>query len=117
MSANLPPTYHKAEERYREASTPADKTAALEEMLRLIPKHKGTEKLQASLKSRISKLKRDPAQHGAGRSQSHAIPREGAAQIVLAGPPNSGKSSLVDRLTHATPKVEEYPFTSREEVP
>ena len=58
MPANLPPTYHEAEDRYRAASTPEEKIAALEEMLRIMPKHKGTDKLQADVKSRIAKLKR-----------------------------------------------------------
>jgi ribosome-interacting GTPase 1 len=117
MPANLPPAYHEAEQRFRAAKTPEDKVAALEEMLRLIPKHKGTEKLQAGLKSRISKLKRQPKQKSGATSHGHNIPREGAAQIALAGPPNVGKSSLVDRLTHAAPEVAEYPFTTREALP
>jgi ribosome-interacting GTPase 1 len=117
MPANLPPAYHEAEQRFRVAKTTEDKVAALEEMLRVIPKHKGTEKLQAGLKSRISKLKRQAKQKGAAKSHSHHIPREGAAQIALIGPPNGGKSALVAGLTHATPEVAEYPFTTREAVP
>jgi ribosome-interacting GTPase 1 len=117
MPANLPPAYHEAERRYRTARTSEEKLAALEEMLRLIPKHKGTEKLQASLKSRVSKLKRQPKQKSAARSHSHHIPREGAGQVALVGPPNGGKSALVKRLTHATPQVAEYPFTTREALP
>ena len=117
MPANLPPAYHEAEQRFRAAKTTEDKVAALEEMLRLIPKHKGTEKLQAGLKSRISKLKRQPKQKGAARSYSHHIPKEGAAQVALVGPPNGGKSALVAGLTHATPEVAEYPFATREAVP
>jgi ribosome-interacting GTPase 1 len=117
MPANLPPAYHDAERRYRAAKAPDEKLEALQEMLRLIPKHKGTEKLQAGIKSRIAKLKQEPRQKGAARSRSHHIPREGAAQIALVGPPNTGKSLLVDRLTHASPEVADYPFTTREALP
>ena len=117
MPANLPPTYHEAEERYRSARDPAEKITALEEMLRIMPKHKGTEKLQADLKARMSKLRKQPQKKGASRAASHIIPHEGAGQIALIGAPNTGKSSLVARLTHATPEVAEYPFTTRLPVP
>jgi ribosome-interacting GTPase 1 len=77
----------------------------------------GTEKLQASLKSRVAKLKRQPKGRSGAKSHSHHIPREGAGQVALVGPPNGGKSALVCRLTHATPQVAEYPFTTREALP
>jgi ribosome-interacting GTPase 1 len=117
MPANLPPTYHEAEARYRAAKTTEDKISILEEMLRLIPKHKGTDKLQADIKARIAKFKRQPKKKGATRIFSYNIPKEGAGQIALAGQPNSGKSSIVCEVTKASPEVAEYPFTTREPTP
>lgn len=116
MPANLPPPYLKAEERYRAARTPEEKIAALEEMLRIIPKHKGTDRLQGDLKARLAKLRQSPKQKGGVRA-AHLVPREGAGQIALVGPPNSGKSTLLGALTHADPVVAEYPYSTREPQP
>jgi ribosome-interacting GTPase 1 len=116
MPANLTPEYRAADARFREAVTTEEKIAALEEMLRVVPKHKGTEKLQADLRSRLSKLRREP-HHGPAKGHSHRIPHEGAGQVALVGCPNAGKSSLVTALTHATPTVAPYPMTTREATP
>lgn len=117
MPANLTPEYHRAEQWYRSAKTLDEKLEALEEMLRVIPKHKGTDHMQADLKARIAKLRKESSKKGARASFSHLVPREGAGQIALAGPPNSGKSALVAALTKARPEVAEYPFTTREAMP
>jgi ribosome-interacting GTPase 1 len=118
MPANLTPQYFEAEQKYREAKTPAEKIRALKEMYAVMPKHKGTEKLQADIKRKISKLTEETEQaRKAGRRHTDFVKKEGAAQVVLIGPPNSGKSSIVNALTHAEPEVAEYPYTTHKPAP
>ena len=117
MPANLSPEYHRAEQLFRAARSADEKIAALEEMLRVIPKHKGTEGLQGDLRARLAKFRKESSKKGARAGFSHAVTREGAGQVALLGPPNGGKSSLVATLTHASPEVAEYPFTTREATP
>ena len=118
MPANLTPEYLKAEKRYRQAATPQGKLEALEEMLRTIPKHKGTDKLQADLKRRISQARKGAAQaKKTAGFDPFAISRQGAGQVLLIGPPNSGKSSIVGRLTKANVKIAEWPFSTPTPLP
>lgn len=117
MPANLTPIYRDAEAKFKAAVTREEKIAGLEEMLRVIPKHKGTEHLQADLRSRLSKLKQEPKKKAGAKGFSHKIPKEGAGQVTLVGDPNSGKSSLVATLTHAKPEVAAYPLTTLKATP
>ncbi|MEZ6045960.1 MAG: TGS domain-containing protein [Planctomycetaceae bacterium] len=119
MPANLTPQYHKAEEEYRRAQSAQEQVDCLQRMLQLMPKHKGTDRLQGDLKHRLKEA-RESAQAEKSASKkglSYRFPRQGAGQIVVVGGPNSGKSRLVKELTNATPEVAEYPFSTREPLP
>lgn len=114
MPTNLPPEYFDAEELYKAASTPQEKVRRLEELISTVPKHKGTDKLRADLRKRLSKLKEaSTAKKGATRHiSSFYVEKEGAAQVAIIGPPNVGKSALVTALTNASPEVADYPHTT-----
>lgn len=119
MPTNLPPEYFEIEHRYRTAKTPAEKVECIEEMLSVIPKHKGTDKLRADLRKRLSKLKSaSQTKKGVSKHESaFHIDKEGAGQVVIVGPPNVGKSALVATLTHATPEVAGFPYTTWNPTP
>ena len=113
MPANLTLQYLEAEEVFKNAKTTNEKIAALEDMLASIPKHKGTEKLQADIKRRLSRL-RDESERKikAGRRDPFLVERHGAGQVALVGFPNVGKSALVDAFTRAKVEVAPYPFAT-----
>ncbi len=119
MPTNLPPEAASAEERYRAAQTVPEKIRTLEEYISLIPKHKGTDKLRASLRKRLSKLKESSQKQKGGSRQVSAfhIDKEGAGQVVLIGPPNTGKSALVTAVTNASPEISASPFSTWEPTP
>jgi ribosome-interacting GTPase 1 len=114
MPTNLPPEYFDAEERYKAAGSPQEKISRLEELISTIPKHKGTDKLRADLRRRLSKLKSaSETKKGATRHVStFHIDKEGAAQVPIIGSANVGKSALVTALTNASPEVADFPHTT-----
>jgi ribosome-interacting GTPase 1 len=120
MPANLSPEYKKAELEFKQARDPRERLRCLREMLRTIPKHKGTEHLQADIKTRIKQLTDEltgPKKGGARAGPTHVIRPEGAAQAALVGPPNAGKSSLHARLTGSHAEVGPYPYTTHMPLP
>lgn len=117
MPANLTPEFMEAEKAYKAAKDSQEKLFHLERMLQTIPKHKGTEKMQADLKRRIARTKEALEKRGGKKGYGVKVEREGAAQVVLVGAPNAGKSSLVEATTNARVEVGDHPFSTRSPVP
>ena len=120
MPANLTPDYLSAEARFKAAREVRERIEALEEMLRVIPKHKGTDHLCGDLRRKLSQLRdeqRTAGKKGGRRVDPGYVPRQGAGQVVLLGPANSGKSALLAALTNAEPVVADYPYTTQRPQP
>ncbi|MCX7942285.1 MAG: 50S ribosome-binding GTPase [Dictyoglomaceae bacterium] len=113
MPANLPPQYFEAEKRYREAKTLEDKIQALKEMLAILPKHKGTDKMKADLRRKLSQLMEEAEKRPkkGGRGMDY-IEKEGAGQVIIIGPPNTGKSTFFKILTKVDTLIADYPFST-----
>ncbi len=118
MPANLPPEYFEAEKRFKQAGTYSEKIIALENLIATIPKHKGTDKLRADLRRKLSQIRKDAvSKKKGGRGDLYVVEKEGAAQFALVGFPNCGKSSLLSCLTNANPVIAEYPLSTLMPMP
>lgn len=116
MPANLTPEYREAERRFREAVTDKEKLEALKEMLAKLPKHKGTEKIQADLRKKISRqekeMRQKPKTATSRKERAYNVPKQGAGQIGLLGAANVGKSSIFYALTGADAVIASWPYST-----
>ncbi len=120
MVTNLPAEARAKWVKVMDAKTPEEKIAALEEFLKAVPKHKGTENLRLWASRRLAELREEVEERRrkrGGRGVSFFVEKEGAAQIVLIGLPNSGKSSIISVLTGAKTRVADYPMSTTFPVP
>ncbi|MEM3578836.1 MAG: GTPase [Candidatus Bathyarchaeia archaeon] len=121
MPTNLPV---EAKRKWAEVSAtrnPKERLRLMEEFLSLVPKHKGTAKLCAQVKKQMAVLRRE-IEEGKRRRTGRGGPKfflekEGAAQVVVLGLANVGKSSFLAALTNAKVEVSPAPYTTREPVP
>jgi len=113
MPINAGPEYFLAEKKYLEARTKEEKIAALEEMIRTIPKHKSSEKQLALLRKRLAKLKKQKSVRATSRPK-FMIRKTGSAQVCILGMTKSGKSSLLNVLTGVDVEVGDYSYTTKE---
>jgi small GTP-binding protein len=114
MPINAGPEYFVAEKKFAAAKTKEQKIAALEEMIRTLPKHKGTDHMLAQLRKRLARLKDEVEAAGkSGGRSGFSLKKEGAAQVCILGPTQSGKSTLLNSLTNAKVQVSDHAFTTK----
>ena len=114
MPVNASPQYLKAQAEYLAARTTEEKIKALEKLIRLAPKHKGSENLLAQLRSKLAKLKKELEREKKKRktSSTSGIKKVADAMVVLVGLTKSGKSALLAALTNAKPEISPFPYTT-----
>ncbi|MBR9681497.1 MAG: TGS domain-containing protein [Candidatus Altiarchaeota archaeon] len=113
MPANLTLEFGKKYEEYKSATSPAQKTRLLKELISVAPKHKGTEKLLGRLKKSLSKLEsKIEAERKAKKSGGQRGIKKVAPMIALVGPENSGKTTIFKALT-GEGKPRRYPNSTQ----
>jgi len=121
MPTNLPPDAKKKWAEVEASRYPAEKVQRMEEFLSLVPQHKGTLKLRGQIKKQIATLRREideKKRRRAGKGgPKYFIEKEGAAQVVILGLTNTGRSCLLSAVTKAKVDVSPNPFTTREPIP
>lgn len=120
MTTNLPPQAKKKWAEVTEARDPKDKIRLMQEFLALVPRHKGTEKLQSQVRRRISQLKEEiekAESRRKGTKRASLMEKAGAAQVIILGPTKVGKSMLLNTVTNAKPPIGEAPFMTRKPIP
>uniref|UniRef100_A0A7J3ZNB9 TGS domain-containing protein n=1 Tax=Fervidicoccus fontis TaxID=683846 RepID=A0A7J3ZNB9_9CREN len=121
MPTNLPPEARAKWIKVMEARSPEEKIRALQEFISAVPKHKGTEKLLYWARRRLRELREEIEDKKKKRSGSRGptffIEKEGAAQAVMVGEPNSGKTLLLSRLTNVRVEIVDYPFSTQAPKP
>ena len=110
------PEYVKAEKDYYEASTPEEKLIALKKMISHAPKHKGGENLRQQLTTRRKKLEQEIVRKKKSKGTTKRGIKKETMQAVIVGKTNSGKSTLLKKITNANPKISETFFTTTEPI-
>jgi len=111
MPINAGPEFISAEKKYLNAQTLEDRILYLEEMIQKAPKHKSSENLLKELRTRLKKFKSKLGKLSKKKGGKKGVRKEGY-QCALIGLPNSGKSSLLSKLTNASPRITPHPYTT-----
>ncbi len=121
MPTNLPAEAKKKWYDVSMARNPNEKLQLLQQFLSLVPKHKGTEKLRAQVRTKIAKLRREieetKRRKTMARGSKFFIEKEGAAQVVILGQTKVGRSSLLASITNAKVEISNYLYTTLEPIP
>jgi hypothetical protein len=113
MPINAHPDFIIAEREYAEAHSLEEKIDKLKKMISCAPSHKGAEKLRAQLRARLKTfLEKKEKNRKTGKTSKVGIKKEGM-QAAIIGKTNTGKSSLLAKLTNASPKIAEYQFSTK----